>query len=583
MNLLSRLSVRTSVAAFAAIALLAILALGGLSVVNMQRSQAMAQDVLGDVRLTHAQGEVDMLHDTLRSYVLTAQLAGPKAEAERKQTILKELAEHGDELQTHLGTLDREVDTEALRNALATTRPLLTAYVDGSRQLAEAALAGTATAAQIADWEKHFDALELQLAQLGELIGESAKSTVAGQERLFAESRWVLLGAIAVAATLLSAFGLLFVRTLLQRLGAEPTELREFTAHIADGALDGRFHALPAPDSVAGALLRMQGQLANVVGDVRQNAESVATASAQIAQGNLDLSGRTEEQASSLQQTAASMEELNTTVATNAEAARRASTLAQEASAVAGRGNATIGQVVDTMKGIDAAARQIAEIIGTIDGIAFQTNILAPNAAVEAARAGEQGRGFAVVAGEVRSLAQRAAAAAKEIKALVGNSLDRVEAGNTLVDEAGTTMREVSRSVERVTELMGQISAASAQQSAGVEQVGEAVGQIDKVTQQNAALVEESAAAADSLKRQAERLLETVAVFRLGAPAPAAAPMAAMAAVERPAAIAARVIATAAKPAPLPAAKPAAKPVVRKPAAAPAPTAAQDDGNWETF
>ncbi len=263
------------------------------------------------------------------------------------------------------------------------------------------------------------------------------------------------------------------------------------------------------------ALCHMKDKLTHIVGGVRQNAEGVATASSQIAQGNLDLSQRTEEQAAALQETAASMEQLGATVKQNAANARQANQLAQGASTVAVQGGEVVGRFVETMKGINDSSKKIADIISVIDSIAFQTNILALNAAVEAARAGEQGRGFAVVATEVRSLAQRSAAAAKEIKSLITTSVERVGQGTVLVDQAGTTMKEVVSSIRRVTDIMGEISAASSEQSTGVAQIGEAVGQMDQVTQQNAALVEESAAAAESLKAQALQLVQAVSVFKL--------------------------------------------------------------------
>ena len=263
------------------------------------------------------------------------------------------------------------------------------------------------------------------------------------------------------------------------------------------------------------ALASMRDNLAQVVTTVLQNSESVATASAEIAQGNNDLSARTEQQASALEETAASMEELGSTVRQNADSAQQANQLALNASKVAVQGGQVVGLVVETMKGINHSSHQIADIISVIDGIAFQTNILALNAAVEAARAGEQGRGFAVVASEVRSLAGRSAAAAKEIKTLITASVERVEEGTALVDQAGTTMTEVVSAIRRVTDIMGEISAASSEQSLGVSQVGEAVTQMDQATQQNAALVEEMAAAADSLRSQAGQLVQTVAVFKV--------------------------------------------------------------------
>jgi len=265
------------------------------------------------------------------------------------------------------------------------------------------------------------------------------------------------------------------------------------------------------------SLQDMQASLVKVVSSVRQGADSVSTASAEIAQGNHDLSARTESQASALEQTAASMEELNSTVRQNADSARQANQLAMQASSVAIRGGEVVGQVVETMKGINDSSQKIADIISVIDGIAFQTNILALNAAVEAARAGEQGRGFAVVASEVRSLAGRSAEAAKEIKALISASVERVGQGTTLVDQAGTTMTEVVTAIRRVADIVGEISAASSEQSAGVSQVGEAITQMDQVTQQNAALVEQMAAAASSLQNQAADLVQVVSVFKLDA------------------------------------------------------------------
>jgi methyl-accepting chemotaxis protein len=318
-----------------------------------------------------------------------------------------------------------------------------------------------------------------------------------------------------LSAVLACVMAWLVTRSIVRQLGAEPSEAAAFAQYVAAGDLTRECN-LRRDDqtSLMAQMKAMQTSLAQVVENVRSNAEGVASASSQIAQGNTDLSSRTEEQASALEETAASMEQLSSTVKQNADNARQGNQLAQSASTVAVKGGEVVGQVVQTMKGINDASKKISDIIGVIDGIAFQTNILALNAAVEAARAGEHGRGFAVVASEVRSLAGRSADAAKEIKKLISASVERVEQGTVLVDQAGATMNEVVSSIQRVTDLMGEISAASAEQSAGVAQVGEAVIQMDQATQQNAALVEESAAAAESLRSQAQQLVQAVAVFK---------------------------------------------------------------------
>ncbi|TXI73779.1 MAG: HAMP domain-containing protein [Limnohabitans sp.] len=291
----------------------------------------------------------------------------------------------------------------------------------------------------------------------------------------------------------------------------------EASGAIAQGDLTHSI-ATQGKDEVAqlmGSMATMQDNLISLVSRVREGAEGLSTASAEIAQGNNDLSMRTEQQASALEETAASMEELSSTVKQNADAARQANQLATNASQVATQGGEVVGQVVETMRGINESSRKISDIISVIDGIAFQTNILALNAAVEAARAGEQGRGFAVVASEVRSLAGRSAEAAKEIKSLINASVERVEQGTVLVDQAGETMTEVVGSIRRVTDIMGEINAASSEQSTGISQIEEAVVSLDQVTQQNAALVEQMAAAASSLKSQAQEQVEIVAAFKL--------------------------------------------------------------------
>ena len=345
--------------------------------------------------------------------------------------------------------------------------------------------------------------------------------------------------ASVLAVVLLVGFGMLgfavYLARVMRQLGGEPGELKQVADSVAAGDLSIMIRLRPGDsNSVLAGLSTMTTNLAHTVQSVRQNAEGVATASAQIAQGNNDLSSRTEEQASALEQTAASMEQLSSTVKQNADNAKQANQLALGASTVAIKGGEVVGQVVETMKGINDSSKKIADIISVIDGIAFQTNILALNAAVEAARAGEQGRGFAVVASEVRSLAGRSADAAKEIKSLITASVERVEQGTVLVGQAGATMTEVVSSIKRVTDIMGEISAASTEQSAGVAQIGEAVTQMDQATQQNAALVEEMAAAAESLKGQAQQLVQAVGVFKLGRDAESQHRAAALAAPEAP-------------------------------------------------
>jgi methyl-accepting chemotaxis protein len=306
------------------------------------------------------------------------------------------------------------------------------------------------------------------------------------------------------------------MRDIMRQLGGEPAYVAEVIKRVADGDLTVKVES-KANDitSMLYGIKDMVNNISGIVSEVRSNTDSITTAAQQIAAGNSDLSQRTEEQASTLEETASSMEELTATVKQNAENAKHANQLAASASGIAVKGGQVVGEVVLTMASISTSSKKIVDIISVIEGIAFQTNILALNAAVEAARAGEQGRGFAVVAAEVRNLAQRSAAAAKEIKTLIGDSVDKVDAGSKQVDQAGATMSEIVTAVKRVTDIMYEIAAASNEQSAGIEQVNQAIIQMDEVTQQNAALVEEAAAAAEAMREQAQGLAETVSIFRL--------------------------------------------------------------------
>jgi len=329
--------------------------------------------------------------------------------------------------------------------------------------------------------------------------------------------RAALFKTLAIASGIvlvIGGFGFAIARSVLRQIGGDPREAVAAMNEVARGNLAAMVRE-PLPGSLLDALAAMIVSLRSTVSQVRHTTESIATASGQIAAGNHDLSARTEQTASNLQQTAASMEELTGTVAQTASSAAKANELASSASTAAAKGGQVVDQVVSTMADINVSSKRIGDIIGVIDGIAFQTNILALNAAVEAARAGEQGRGFAVVATEVRSLAKRSADAAKEIKALIGASVERVESGSALVTQAGATMKDIVLSVRHVSDIIGEITNAASEQSSGIGQVNGAVAQLDQMTQQNAALVEESAAAAESLKEQAKRLSAVVEVFRL--------------------------------------------------------------------
>jgi methyl-accepting chemotaxis protein len=383
-----------------------------------------------------------------------------------------------------------------------------------------------------------------------------------------------LIGGGILAAALAGLIALWLSRNITRPLGIAVS----LAKRVAQGDLTATVKAISNDETgqLMQALKDMNESLVRIVSEVRHGTDSIATASSQIASGNMDLSSRTEQQASSLEETASSMEELTSTVQQNADNARQANSLAQSASEVASKGGAVVSQVVDTMGSINESAKKIVEIIGVIDGIAFQTNILALNAAVEAARAGEQGRGFAVVAAEVRNLAQRSAAAAKEIKALIGDSVEKVDLGAKLVDQAGSTMQEIVDSVRRVTDIISEISAASDEQKAGIEQVNQAISQMDQVTQQNASLVEEAAAAAEAMQDQSKSLAQVVSVFQLNgmqSAVPAKRP--------RNTSLANKSARSAQRSGPVPAssASTAPQPLLKRPV--PLPAASGDD--WEEF
>jgi methyl-accepting chemotaxis protein len=407
------------------------------------------------------------------------------------------------------------------------------------------------------------DVLDKLMDGMTDLKEKRASDKAAATSQLYQFSLTLMLGLVVGSLAGGLALGLLITRALTRQLGGEPAEVAKVASQIADGDLTVEVEVRHDDTrSVLFAMKSMRDSLGGIVGQVRSGTDTIATASAQIASGTQDLSARTEEQAGALEETASSMEELTSTVKQNADHTRHANELARTASSVAQKGGAVVDEVIGTMSAINESSGKIADIIGVIDGIAFQTNILALNAAVEAARAGEQGRGFAVVASEVRTLAQRSATAAKEIKQLIDESVSKVGAGARQVDEAGVTMREIVTSIQRVTEIMADIQAANSEQSTGIEQINQAIVQMDQVTQQNAALVEESAAASEAMQDQARKLAELVSVFRVAQSAPA------LAVPSRP------------RPAPRVAAKPVAR--LAKPAPSRA-TVKESATDWEEF
>ena len=484
----------------------------GIGLWGLNRAAAETDDIVSNALVTERL-VADWYRTSSRSALRTTAIAASSDVAlgdyfaKEAETMSKAISA----LQSQVEVLMTEPEERAVYDRIGTIRKK---YLATRNAIAADKKAGEMDKAKAA-FETVFVPLSVEyLGSLQELmnlqrkqIDESAAVVAANN----AKARWALM-AFMLCSTLLGGFlSFLLVRSITRPIrsavnAAERIAALDLTERIEPKGAEETMQLL-------GALARMQGALHELVRDVRSSTESISTASSEIAAGNVDLSQRTEEAASNLQQTAASIEQMNGVVRSSADNARHADTLAGTAAQVAEQGGAVVSQVVSTMQEIDKSSRRIVDIIGTIDGIAFQTNILALNAAVEAARAGEQGRGFAVVASEVRSLAQRSAEAAREIKALIGSSVERVEQGSRLVENAGKTMTDIVESVKRVSDIIAELSHATVEQSQGIGQVNTAVAQLDHVTQQNAALVEESAAAADSLKHQAAQLARTVQRF----------------------------------------------------------------------
>ena len=490
---------------------LAVSGVGYLAISSMNDSTEALTRIGSGLR---AQMQADQMHDALRGDVLGAMLAASKGHQDEQAAIKKELGEHVEEFNKQIKELKRMSLGPVIDASLAKTEGQLNAYIASATEVVGLAFSDLPAAeAKLPAFGKAFSALETEMGGLSDVIDAQSKQTQTASDATANRARITLLVAALLGAGLVLTISLFVGRGITKPLETAV----KVTETVAAGDLSTQIDATRKDETgqLMSALQRMNSDLGEIVGQVRRSADSIANGSAEIAAGSLNLSQRTEEQASNLEKTAAAMEQLTATVKNNADTARRAAEMAAGASSVATRGGSAVGQVVHTMAEISNSSKKISDIIGTIDGIAFQTNILALNAAVEAARAGEQGRGFAVVASEVRSLAQRSAAAAREIKTLINDSVSKVEAGTAQVGAAGSTMDSIVTEVGKVLQLIQEISTASSEQSEGIGSIGSAVTQLDQMTQQNAALVEENAAAGESLKQQAATLAAVVAQFKL--------------------------------------------------------------------
>ncbi|MBV8617999.1 MAG: MCP four helix bundle domain-containing protein [Curvibacter sp.] len=519
MKFLERLRTRTKLALAFSIVLLLMVAAGVTSLSQASRINASTVDIaenwLPSINLL---GDLKDQMNSVRRTEFRHLLETDPAQKEAMQKVIEGTEAKFQNLMAQYRPLVASPAEQQLFDRIESAWQRYAQGIPGILTLSSQGEAGVAQAKAMAfgDGLKDYNELSGLIEQDIALNREGARDAVNQAEQYFNHAKAFLLGFVGLSLLASAGLGVVLTRSVTRPLGAEPGEINEMMARLAEGDL--RAIAMPeaaSRRSVVAAVIQLQEQLADSLTRVRRASDAVATATEQIAQGNADLASRTEEQASGLQQTAAAIEQLTAAVQGSAEHARQADLLARKASDVAADGGQAVQNMVQTMGRIQTSSRRIADIIGVIDGIAFQTNILALNAAVEAARAGEQGRGFAVVAAEVRSLASRSAEAAREIKGLIGRSVDEVEAGSTLADQVGQTIESVVSQVRHVTTLVGEISAASHEQTAGIGQINDAIGRLDTNTQHNASLVEETASAAQSLNLQAQSMSTAVAYFQL--------------------------------------------------------------------
>ena len=591
MGIVSNLSIAKRLSLGFGLLVLMLGALGGISLwqvqgINGEIHKVTQDQIPKDKRLVEIETEVNEIARAMRNMMIMDVPADIQKQREEIDSSRAAITQHVQWLDERIVNPEARQLVERMkeaRGAFVESQNKFFASLDGGQKDAARRILLDETRPLQMAYIERLDAL----TEFQDKLTQAAISSMDGSVTSLLQITVAMLVAGVVVALVLAV-------SIIRSVTRPIHQAVDIAEHIANGDLTQKIvvNSRDETGQLLFAMQKMQDALSNLVNSVRHNAEGVASASAQIAQGNQDLSSRTEQQASALEETSASMEEMGSTASQNADNARQASQLAASASSVAVQGGDVVNQVVQTMRDINESSRKISDIIGVIDGIAFQTNILALNAAVEAARAGEQGRGFAVVAAEVRNLAQRSAEAAKEIKGLINASVERVEQGTALVDRAGSTMQEVVQSIQRVTDIVGEISSASQEQNAGVNQVAEAVTSMDQTTQQNAALVEESAAAASSLRGQAEQLVHAVSVFRTdsGGRAVSVSPVAAVSqlmATARPhatPAVSARppVHKTAAKALPKPSA-PATAPAAPKPAPKAVSTGSGASDDWESF